>query len=283
MMCGLLLGFARPALAEPAIWVVHGKTCTLTLFGSVHVLPAGLDWEPPALADALTRADELWFEIPVEPDTEAQAAAEAQRRGFLPPGQTLSSLMSADGARRLAAFAALHHLSLDRLNRMQPWFADLLVSSFAYVTSGGAPQDGVEEQLAKAAPQAQRRAFETAEQQIDMISGAPLAAQVASLEASLKEAGSDPDEYARLVAAWMKGDGRQIYRHDVLSLRRDDPVLFQMLITERNAAWTRTLAERLKGTGQVVVVVGAAHLLGPGGVPARLRALGYDVDGPKGE
>jgi uncharacterized protein YbaP (TraB family) len=29
-----------------------------------------------------------------------------------------------------------------------------------------------------------------------------------------------------------------------------------------------------------VVVVGAGHLLGPGGLPQRLRALGYRVEGP---
>jgi len=276
-----LLGAPRPALAEPSVWVVHGKACTITLFGSIHVLPQSLNWEPPALAKALTAADELWFEIPLGADSQAQAAAAAQSRGYLPEGQSLSALMSPDGARRLAAFAEQHRLSLPKLNRMRPWFADLLVSSFAYAKAGGAQQSGVEEQLDQAAPQAPRKAFETAVQQVEMISGAPPPAQIASLESSLREADVDPDEYARLVDAWMRGDGAEIYRHDVLSLRHDAPDLFQVLITQRNAAWTRVLDQRLKGAGYVVVVVGVAHLLGPEGVPARLRALGYPVDGPK--
>jgi hypothetical protein len=40
------------------------------------------------------------------------------------------------------------------------------------------------------------------------------------------------------------------------------------------------LDARLKQPGQVVVVVGVGHLLGPDGVPAQLRAKGYQVDGP---
>jgi uncharacterized protein YbaP (TraB family) len=36
----------------------------------------------------------------------------------------------------------------------------------------------------------------------------------------------------------------------------------------------------MKGHGRTVVVVGVGHLIGPGGVPARLRALGYSVTGP---
>jgi len=157
---------------------------------------------------------------------------------------------------------------------------DLLVSSFSYMQDGAGQQDGVEAQLAQAAPQAARRAFETAAQQVEMVSGAPQDAQIASLESSLREADSDPDEYRRMLDAWLKGDGQEIYQHDVLTLRKDAPDLFRILITERNAAWTRVLAGRLGGTGHVVVVVGAAHLLGPDGLPARLRALGFQVDGP---
>jgi hypothetical protein len=36
----------------------------------------------------------------------------------------------------------------------------------------------------------------------------------------------------------------------------------------------------MKGHGRTVVVVGVGHLIGPDGVPARLRALGYSVTGP---
>lgn len=280
LAAALLLGPARPALAQPSIWVVHGPHCTLTLFGSIHVLPKGLDWEPPALAQALARANELWFEIPVGAQSEAQATAEAQSRGFLPEGGRLRALLSPEDARRLTDFADRHSLSMAKLDRMRPWFADLLVSSFSYLQEGAGQQDGVEAHLANAAPQAARRAFETAAQQVEMVSGAPQAAQIASLGSSLREADGEPQEYRRIVDAWMKGDGQAIYRRDVLTLRHDAPELFRILITERNAAWTDVLADRLAGAGDVVVVVGAAHLLGPDGVPARLRALGFRVDGP---
>jgi uncharacterized protein YbaP (TraB family) len=276
-----LLLLARPALALPSLWVVHGPDCDITLFGSVHVLPEGTIWEPPALATALDQADELWFEIPVDDGGLQQAVQAARARALLPPGQSLTQLMSAAAERRLEAIARTNKLSMPTLDRMQPWFADMLVSSFAYAKLGAKQDAGVEESLAKAAPKARRMAFETAQQQIGMVADAPLAVQVASLESSLKEADQDPDEYRNLVADWLKGDGKALYRHEVLTLKRETPELFDRLIVQRNAAWTDILTERLKGRGHVVVVVGAGHLVGPEGVPARLRALGFVVDGPK--
>ena len=52
------------------------------------------------------------------------------------------------------------------------------------------------------------------------------------------------------------------------------------LIQRRNAAWTRAIAERLAGSGETVIVVGAGHLVGPDSVPALLRARGIKVEGP---
>jgi len=63
-------------------------------------------------------------------------------------------------------------------------------------------------------------------------------------------------------------------------LRKASPQLFRRIVTDRNARWTTVLDQRLKGRGRTVVVVGMGHLIGPDGVPARLRALGYRVQGP---
>jgi uncharacterized protein YbaP (TraB family) len=279
----LVLGLAGggAALADPPVWTVHGKDCVITLFGSVHILPKGLDWEPPALAAALKGADQLWFEIPIDPASEADAAALAQARALLPGDDSLSGHLSKAGQARLKAIAASLSLPADRLDRMQPWFVELVLSTSVYLRDGASADQGVEQQLAQAAPQAERKAFETPAQQIAMFADTPLAAQVASLEDTLNEITTDPQAYRRLLQAWLRGDDAAIYQHDIATLKHDAPALFEVLITERNAAWTKVLAARLKGSGRVVVVVGVGHLLGPDGVPAKLRALGFKVDGPK--
>ena len=70
LIAGLLS--AGAAVARPPVWVVRDADSELVLFGSVHVLPPGLDWRPPALERAVSSADEVWFELPIDPATEAK-------------------------------------------------------------------------------------------------------------------------------------------------------------------------------------------------------------------
>lgn len=278
----LALAFAAGAAhAQPPVWIVSDADSEIVLFGSVHVLPPGLDWRPPALTQALGEADDLWFELPIDPAADLEVAQAAVARGYLPPDKTLSSLLSADGARRLARVAETYGLSIALLERLEPWFAEVALAGATYRAAGAEANAGVEKSISAEAPaSAARRAFETPAEQIALFDGAPLDEQIASLEDSLKEIESDPDAYAKLVSAWMRGDVNALDKEALQPLRKASPGLYERLVTRRNAAWTEVLDQRLKGSGRTVVVVGVGHLVGKGGLPERLRALGYSVKGP---
>jgi hypothetical protein len=113
-----------------------------------------------------------------------------------------------------------------------------------------------------------------------MLSSGSSDEQLASLRETLHEMADKPDEYAVLVKAWIDGDMATLDAEALAPLRKASPDLFKRLVTDRNARWTQVLDARMKGHGKTVVVVGVGHLIGPEGVPARLRALGYSVTGP---
>jgi hypothetical protein len=272
---------AGPALAQPPVWVVKDKDSELVLFGSVHILPPGLDWEPPALARALAAADDLWFELPVDPAAEAETGRLATELGVLPPDQSLFKQLSPRDAQRLMRVAAMYDVSPGVLDRLQPWLAEIALAGGAYRKVGADAASGVEKTISAAArPEAQRRAFETPAEQIGILSHAPRNEQIASLRQTLQEMETKPDQFATLVKAWVDGDMAALDREAIAEMRKAAPTLFKTLVTERNIRWTAELDARLKGHGRTVVVVGVGHLIGPGGVPARLRALGYSVTGP---
>jgi uncharacterized protein YbaP (TraB family) len=282
-LAALILAGAPPAWAKPPVWVAHGPHATVTLFGSVHILSNRMDWEPQTLKDALADADELWFEIPLDPADQLEAGRQVLARGLLPEGQTLSALLPDDAARaKLKAAADELHVPMAQLERLRPWLAELTLSAAAYARDGATADQGVERQLAQAAaPQARRRAFETMDQQLAMFADAAVTEQVVSLMDTLREIQDDPGLYRSLTAAWIKGDLKAIDKEALQPLRRASPLLFKILLTDRNAAWRKILMARLQGEGKVVVVVGIGHLVGPGGLPELLRRGGVVVDGPR--
>jgi len=275
------LSLAGAAQAKPPVWVVRDADSELVLFGSIHVLPPGLDWTPPALAGALKSADDLWFELPIDPASEAETARLAMQTGLLPPDKTLSSLLPAADAARMARMAQRYGVPLPTLERLEPWFAEVALAQAIYLQAGGAVDAGVEKSVSALAPPGlARRAFETPAEQVTLFNGAPQAEQIASLRETLKEMETEPDQYRALIAAWMSGDLKAIDREAIQPLRRASPLIFKRFLTDRNARWLPMLRQRLAGSGRTVVVVGVGHLIGPGGLPARLRALGYSVEGP---
>ena len=277
----LALAAAPAALAKPPVWVVHAGSTTITLFGSIHLLPAGLDWRPTELDTALAQAGELWFELPIDAATNEEAAEQSIARGALPKGKSLIAMMTPDQAQHLVDAGVSLNCAPEALDRMQPWMADLTLSIAEDARGGASASDGVEGQVQTSTPlTTRRRAFETASQQIGFLAGTPLKDQIASLNWTVSEIQQDPTSYRRVVDEWMSGDLAGL-EHDALDpLRKVSPMLFTRLIDGRNRHWVSVLEARLKQPGAVVVVVGVGHLIGPGGLPALLRAKGYQVDGP---
>jgi uncharacterized protein YbaP (TraB family) len=270
------------AWALPPIWVAHGANgATVLLFGSVHILPPGLDWEPPRLKAALASADDLWFEIPIDPASNLAAGQAALAAGMQPPGQTLSAQLTPADRARLAKAAATCGLPVDGIDRLLPWFADVTLSVTSYRLSGADVDDGVERAISTQAPAGlQRRAFETPAQQIGYLAAAPMHDQIASLRETLDDIDAGSVSYRRLVAAWMAGDARAL-RHEALTpMMRDTPSIYRTLVVARNQRWIDAITERLQGKGEAVMVVGVGHLIGPDSVPSLLRARGVRVDGP---
>jgi uncharacterized protein YbaP (TraB family) len=275
------LAFAGAAAAEPPVWVVKDKNSELVLFGSVHILPRGLDWTPPALDRALKAANDIWFELPIDAESEAVTSMLATKAGVLPSDQSLFKLLSPADSELMSKVAAAYDVSPLLLDRLQPWLAEIALAGGAYRRLGADAASGVEKTIAAmATPKATRRAFETPAEQVALLSSGTMDEQMASLRETLHEMDEKPDEFQILVKAWTDGDIQVLDREALAPIRDTTPGLFRRLVTDRNARWTKVLDARLKGRGRTVVVVGIGHLIGPDGVPARLRALGYSVTGP---
>ena len=269
-----------PAAAEPALWRIRDADSEIWLFGTVHVLRPGQHWRGPRFDEALASAGELVLEADTgSPD---QIRAEAQRNGTLPPGETLSSKLDADGRAQLQHIATTLHIDPAVLEHDRPWYAALILS-VAYAASHGESSDaGVETTLLTSAHRRKMRVdfLETPEQQIlDLADLAP-PDEMRFLQSTMREIEHDDGSEGATEAAWVQGDTAKLSALFARQFHEAGPAYYDAVITHRNAVWADDIARRLNGSGHSFIAVGAAHLVGPDGVIALLRARGIHIDGP---
>ncbi|HEX4181569.1 MAG TPA: TraB/GumN family protein [Caulobacteraceae bacterium] len=272
---------AGAAWASPPLWVVHGAHCTIVLFGSVHILPPDLNWEPSRLKRAVAHAQEIWFEIPLDNASMAAASQAAETEGLQPPGATLSSELSPADQARLVKLAQTYAVPMEELDRLRPWLAEIRLSVASYRDLGASRELGVEHRILETAPPGVReRAFETPEEQVGYLANGALPDQIASLEETFGELEAGPEGFARLIRAWMGGDLNGLRAEALDPLAKAAPAIYRTMVVQRNQRWLEAVLTRLRQPGDVVMVVGAGHLIGPEGLPALLRDKGVRVDGP---
>jgi uncharacterized protein YbaP (TraB family) len=97
------------------------------------------------------------------------------------------------------------------------------------------------------------------------------------LAESLKDLDSERASMAKLVEGWRAGDAPGVERI-VLTELKQEPLLYQRLLVERNRNWLPKIEALFARRGHALVVVGAAHLIGPDGLISLLRAKGYVVE-----
>ena len=266
------------AQAEPALWRVTSGDRTVWLFGSVHLLPEGGFAVEGALEDALEDADRVCMEIDADAMDEMTQATVTMGRAVDPEGRDLFELLGPD-ADRVRGAAEDAGVPIEALAMFEPWFAGITVSVMALQSHGYDVQHGVEQVI-----QAEARAagkpgcgLETLDGQLDMLDSLPPELQAEILLQAIEEAAEIDRLIEPMVAAWRDGDEAGLER----SLEEDFgdyPELAETLIYGRNKRWASQVEDMLEGDEDVLLVVGAMHLVGERGLPALLEARGFPVE-----
>lgn len=261
------------AVPGPALWQVADEDTTIYLFGTVHALPEGKNWFDGRIERAFNSADELVTEIDVS--SAASSAQALQAASALPEGQTLRSLMTNENRQQYEAALVGLGLPVEALDKYEPWFAAMTLSLLPLLRSGYQTQSGVELSLNGRAGDKTRGALETIEQQVDLFDTLPQEAQLAFLDGTVEKLDDATSTLDAMVAEWLEGDALALA--GLLNAELTDPVLYDRLLTSRNANWAAWIENRLEKPGTVFIAVGAGHLAGAGSVQEQLKDRGLKV------
>lgn len=263
-------------VAQPALWKVSDDDTTIYLFGTIHLLPKGIEWYDGRVANAFEQSQELVTEIPEVPQQKTMAVT--MQLGALPAGQTLRGQMTP--AERAKFEAALQSLSVPptAFDQLKPWLASVAIMSIPLMRSGYSLDNGVEAQLDQRnkALGRPRLGLETLEYQLGIFDGLPNEAQKAYLFETVDALPVLTKEIAKMVEAWSKGDAQALA--ELLNDEMDDPVLYKALLSDRNRNWSQWIDDRLDRPGTVFIAVGAGHLGGRDSVQEFLGKAGIKVE-----
>jgi uncharacterized protein YbaP (TraB family) len=261
------------AVPGPALWQVADEDTTIYLFGTVHALPQGRNWFDGRIERAFDSADELVTEIDMS--SAAGSAQALQSASQLPEGQTLRALMKAEDRQQYEAALVGLGLPVEALDRYEPWFAAMTLSLLPLLRSGYETQSGVELALSGRSNEKKHDALETIEEQVALFDTLPQEAQLKFLDETVEKLDQATNTLDAMVAEWLKGDA--VALANLLNAEMTDPVLYERLLTARNANWAGWIENRLAQPGTVFIAVGAGHLAGRGSVQDQLKARGLKV------
>ena len=253
---------ARLPDTDPALWVVKDADTTIYLFGTFHALDGKTDWFNDEVKAAFDRSQKVYLEV-LKPENPADMAPLMQKYAIDDSGKTLTSKLSAKGKADLAAALATLGAPPTAFDKFKPFFASTMLAVLGAQKLGMTGETGAEAVITAAAKQSNKPLdqLETLDFQLSMFNALPEKEQIRLLEYTAATMKEMPDTFAKMTKAWNAGDAEG-FAAMVNDMANESPMLHQVLISKRNAAWADWIEERLKTPGTVFIAVGAGHLAG---------------------
>jgi uncharacterized protein len=272
-----------PPQGAPFLWEVPGPKARHFLLGSVHLLPEAAYPLPGALEQAYDATRAVAFEA----DLAELASPELQNRLIGAAREDRAGGLKAHIGRSLYAKlqkrAAALGMPTPMCETFRAWFCALALELYPLQQAQFSAEKGLDNYFYGRARDDGRpiTGLETAQSQVDLFAGMPDALSKQLLAATLDESTYSSQVPQELYRIWRTGDVATLDRL-IRELRQRYPELNQLLLASRNRAWMPGLVERFRGEVPVLVVVGAAHLVGPEGLIALLKAQGLEAKPAEG-
>jgi len=244
------------------LWTLQGKHNHVYVMGSFHLLRPSDYPLAPEFEAAYKDAEALCMEIDFDDLDEGALALKTLSLARMPPGQTLTAALGSD-------YPAVHDkaqalgIDLKTLDGFQPWFVAITASVTELMRLGFNPNEGVEQHFLKRARADHKDicGFETADEQLNLLSEMSSAEQTQLLVQSIDELADVNTQMNQMLDAWKHGRERVLWKTAFRQMERN-PELYRTMMVERNKRFASGIEKLLGERRDYLVIVGAGHLIG---------------------
>ena len=263
------------AAQEGMVWRVSGGKVPFFLAGSFHALRPS-DYPLPAPYEmAWKEAQHIVMEIPAGDATKPGNQALTMKLAFLKDGK-LHDVVSPELWEKVTAWCSKSGYPKTAVDMMKPWMASICIVMSVFEKVGVKGDLGLERHFSERLTKSDKTSegLETFAQQLEFFDRIPVPMQEVMLKLTLEQLPTVEQDLPKLLAAWRTADTAKV---DQMMSRSFEgfPEIKKQLLEDRNAAWIPRLEALLQGGRATMVLVGAAHLCGPGSVVELLQKKGY--------
>lgn len=284
----VMLGLVAPGRAQQtptaksarhSLWKVEGKTATVYLLGSVHVLKPENYPLPPEMESAFTNASKVAFETDIGALEQLDTQMKLLSKGQLPEGETLAGQLSPKIYGEFTNHLAGTGMPLVMFQQFKPSFAAITLMALELQKMGLDPQYGLDMHFYKQAQKAHKPVLglETVDFQIGLATDFTKEEGEMLMKETLEDIDKTRKEMGEVLKSWQTGDAATLEKL-LNEASREQPAIFKRLVADRNQRWAPQIEQWAGGDQNVLVVVGAAHLVGKDGVVELLRKKGLKVN-----
>jgi uncharacterized protein YbaP (TraB family) len=264
--------------ARNCLWSVNSGSHTLYLLGSLHILKPDAYPLATALEEAYASSQKIIFETDLGAMTDPEIQKKMLELGVYPQGQTLYQHLDEDTLALLKKKMNELGVPPAQFVRFKPWFIALALATAELQRLGFDPTYGIDMYFFKRAQDDHKEIgyLEPPEYQLNLLGGMNSSDQSAFLNQTLKEIDLVAQLAADMVAYWKTGDVENL---SVLLNQSFEghPRIRDRLLIQRNEKWALQIEQFMQQKQNILVIVGAAHLVGPKSVVDFLRKKEYKV------
>lgn len=261
------------------LWKVEGPGgSTAYLLGSLHVLTADFYPLSATINKAFAESKTLVEEVDIDETSDPMVMMAALSKAMLTDGSTLDQIVAPAVYAEVKKRAEKAGLPMMAIQRMKPWLVAITLMAPTLQAAGFKAELGIDRHFFDRAKDSgmKRQALETMVYQLDRFDSLSLSLQEALLKTTMEDLDGEVEGVKELAQAWMFGNVAAIEKMTLTTLK-EAPELYQRLLVERNHNWIPHVEKCLTDKAGCFIVVGAAHLVGPDGLPALLAKKGLKV------
>jgi uncharacterized protein len=274
---------AAPAAAQTTgkqfLWKVEAPNgASAYLLGSLHVLAKEFYPLSAVINKAFADSKVLVEEVDLDEMSDPMVMMAALSKAMLTDGRTLDQIVSPAVFADVTKRAQQAGLPMAALQRMKPWLVAITLMAPTLQAAGFSPELGVDRHFFDRAKDAgmKRRGLETMAYQLDRFDSLSMPLQEKMLKQTMADLDREVNNIKEMAEAWTFGNVAAIEQL-TLATMKDAPELYEKLLVERNHNWIPHVETCLADNAGCFIVVGAAHLVGPDGLPVLLARKGYKV------